>query len=67
MRPSSFFVARYHMPNVWYAKCHIKAIVKVPKSPYLCSVINPHKFLDEPSGKAERGGWGSEQAQTQKR
>jgi hypothetical protein len=26
-------------------------------------MIKPPKFLDEPSGKAERGGWGSEQAQ----
>ena len=26
------------MPNVWYAKCHERAIVRVTKSPYLCSV-----------------------------
>ena len=27
------------MPNVWYAECHIKAIVHLAKPPYLCSVI----------------------------
>ena len=39
------------MPNVWYAKCHERAIVGVRESPYLCSVIKPPKFLDEPSGE----------------
>jgi len=39
------------MPNVWYAKCHERAIVGVRESSYLCSVIKPPKFLDEPSGE----------------
>ena len=34
------------MPNVWYAKCHERAIVGVRESPYLCSVklINSLKY-----------------------
>ncbi len=34
------------MPNVWYAKCHERAIVEVRESPYLCSVklINSLKY-----------------------
>ncbi len=27
------------MPNVWYAKCHEKAIVHFAKTHYLCTII----------------------------
>ena len=32
--------SHYLMPNVWYAKCHEKAIVYLRFSPYLCSVTS---------------------------
>lgn len=33
------------LPNNWYAKCHVWAIVGVSKTPYLCSMIQTQSVM----------------------